>query len=60
MARGLRVVGAIGVLERAADQGLIDDLARVYAAIRQTDFHVSEALLVRSLREYQSRRSRND
>jgi predicted nucleic acid-binding protein len=48
-ARGLVVIGALGVLERAANLGLIADLAAVHAIIRQSRFHVSEILLQASL-----------
>lgn len=55
--RGLRVLGAVGVLERAADTGLIHDLGAVHAAIRNTNFHVSSHVLDRSLRDHQARKS---
>jgi predicted nucleic acid-binding protein len=43
--RGLIVIGAIGVLERAANHGLIADLAMMHSAIRDLRFHISESLL---------------
>ena len=48
-ARGLTVIGAVGVLERAADAGLIPDLAAVHATIRTLNFHVADAILNASL-----------
>lgn len=48
-ARGLTVIGAIGVLERAANKGLIVDLADVHTRIRALRFHVSETILQTSL-----------
>jgi predicted nucleic acid-binding protein len=43
-ARGLRVVGTVGVLELAAEMGLID-LARAFERVKQTDFWISHKLL---------------
>lgn len=48
-AHGLEIIGAIGVLERAAKIRLIPDLTGVYANIRSLRFHVSEAILSDSL-----------
>lgn len=48
-ARGLAVIGAVGVLERAADAGLVPDLATVHAAIRCLRFHIADAVLDASL-----------
>jgi len=48
----LTVIGAVGVLERAANLGLIDDLAAVHAKIRTMRFHVSEAILQASLNRH--------
>jgi predicted nucleic acid-binding protein len=42
--RGLRVVGTIGVLELAAEMGLID-LKGAFARVKQTDFWISHKLL---------------
>lgn len=47
--RGLIVVGAVGVLERAATAGLISDLAAVHAQIRRLRFHIADAILEASL-----------
>jgi len=46
---GLITIGTVGILERAADAGLLKDLAVVYQQLRESDFHVSEHLLVESL-----------
>jgi predicted nucleic acid-binding protein len=53
-ARGLTVIGAIGVLERAAKLGFIPDLAEVHARIRTLRFHLSESLLESSLARHLS------
>lgn len=55
MARGIRVIGAIGILERAADEGLIKDLGTVYQMIRGSNFRVSDKLLDDSLKRHQSK-----
>ncbi|MEK6700732.1 MAG: DUF3368 domain-containing protein [Planctomycetota bacterium] len=49
VAQGLQIIGAIGVLERAAKVGLIPDLAAVYAHVRSLRFHVSDEILADSL-----------
>jgi predicted nucleic acid-binding protein len=49
VALGLAVVGTVGILERAADQGLIADLRGVHAALRKTKFRVTDQLLDASL-----------
>lgn len=56
MARGLTIIGAVGVLEAAADFGLIEDLAAVHAALQATDFRISQTLLDQSLARYKARR----
>ena len=43
------MVGAVGVLERAADRGLIADLATVHDRIRSLPFRVAEVILQDSL-----------
>lgn len=55
--RGLSVIGAVGVLERAADAGVIADLAAVHEQIRQTDFRVSDRLLDASLKRHLERKN---
>ncbi|MBI4579276.1 MAG: DUF3368 domain-containing protein [Planctomycetes bacterium] len=55
--RKLNVIGSIGVLERAADRGLLD-LGEAFARIRTTTFHVSERLLDESLHRHSQRHSR--
>jgi predicted nucleic acid-binding protein len=54
-ARGLEVIGAIGVLERAADQGLIADLTAVYQEIRTLRFHIADSVLAASLQRHQTK-----
>jgi predicted nucleic acid-binding protein len=56
-AHGVPVVGAIGVLERAADQDLIPDLAAVHAAIRTLTFRVADTILDESLARHRERRT---
>jgi predicted nucleic acid-binding protein len=51
-ALGLVVIDTVGVLERAADSGLIKDLKAVHDQIRQTDFRVSDAILTNSLKRH--------
>jgi predicted nucleic acid-binding protein len=51
--QGLEVIGAVGVLERAADLGVITDLASVHERIRGLDFHISESVLAASLARHQ-------
>lgn len=52
--RRLPVIGSIGVLERAADRGLLD-LNEAYNRVRRTRFHVSDRILVESLCRHQRR-----
>jgi predicted nucleic acid-binding protein len=47
--RGLSMIGAVGVLERAANTGLIPDLAAVHDHIRSMHFHIADAILRDSL-----------
>jgi predicted nucleic acid-binding protein len=46
---GLTTIGAIGILERGANEGLIIDLADIHARIRSARFHVSDVILKASL-----------
>jgi predicted nucleic acid-binding protein len=46
--RGLHVIGTIGVLREAADEGLLD-LRSAIERLRQTSFHISPAILARLL-----------
>jgi predicted nucleic acid-binding protein len=55
-ALGLTVVGTVGILERAADRGLIADLRAVHARLRQTTFRVTDQLLDSSLARHLSRK----
>ena len=45
---GLTVTGTLGVLDRAAERGLID-LAPAFARLRQTNFRINPALMERLL-----------
>ena len=51
-ARGLIVIGAIGVLERAANAGLIPDLADAHTRIRGLRFHIADAILDASFQRH--------
>jgi predicted nucleic acid-binding protein len=53
---GFAVIGTIGIMERAADQGLITDLKAVHDTLRNTDFHVADILLDSSLNRHLSRK----
>ena len=55
--RGLTVFGTIGILERAAELGLID-LAQAVGKLRQTNFFVSPELLNAALERDIERRKR--
>ena len=48
--RGLSVIGTIGVLREAAEEGLLD-LRSALERLRQTSFHISPAILARLLDE---------
>jgi predicted nucleic acid-binding protein len=52
--RNIPLTGTIGVLEFAADRGLLD-LATAFEAVKQTDFWISDALLDQRLQLYLSR-----
>lgn len=54
-AHGVTVIGAIGILERAADLGLIADLAPVHAAIRSLPIRVADPILRASLARHRAR-----
>jgi predicted nucleic acid-binding protein len=53
--RGLLVVGTVGVLELAAEIGLLD-LKEAFARIKQTDFWISHKLLDERLALFHQRR----
>ena len=55
-ARGLIVIGAVGMLERAANTGLVPDLAAAHAAIRLLPFHVADSILQASLARHLAHR----
>jgi predicted nucleic acid-binding protein len=60
LAQGITIIGAIGVLERAADQDLIPDLAAVHASVRQMTFRVADAILDASFARHQERKKSTD
>jgi predicted nucleic acid-binding protein len=47
--QGLKIIGAVGVLEQAAIAGLLPDFEEVYKRIRTLHFHVSDRILNDSL-----------
>src|SRR5262249_23493774 len=51
--KSIRITGTIGVLDRAARQGLIN-LDDAFQRIRQTNFRVSSQLLEETLKDYQA------
>src|SRR5262249_54953847 len=53
-AHGIRFTGTIGVLEQAADKGMVD-LADAFDRIKRTDFWISHELLDVRLRLHQER-----
>lgn len=55
LARNLRVAGTIGILERAAEAGILD-LAAAFARIKQTDSWVSPDLLDMALESFRLRK----
>ena len=54
-ARSIRFTGTIGILEQAADKGLLD-LKDAFERIKKTDFWISHELLDTRLRLYQERK----
>jgi predicted nucleic acid-binding protein len=50
--RGVSVIGTIGVLQEAAELGLLD-LRIAFERLQQTTFHVSPVLLARLLAEFE-------
>ena len=53
--RGIRVTGTVGILEKAADERLID-LENAFEKLKQTDFWISPELLDTRLRQFLQRR----
>ena len=53
--RGLRVVGTVGLLELAAERGLLE-LKDAFERVKQTDFWVSHSLLDQRLALFHQRR----
>ena len=58
-AHGLTVVGVVGILERAADQNIIVDLAAAHVQIRGLQFHIAEAILDDSLRRHMANKAKD-
>ena len=56
-ARGLAVMGTLGVLDRAGQRGLVD-LSAAVAALQATNFHLRQDLLDLLLARDRERRSR--
>jgi predicted nucleic acid-binding protein len=56
LARHLQITGTIGILQRAADQGLLD-LAEAFERIKQMDFWISPRLLDAELARHRSEAS---
>ncbi len=55
LARHLQITGTIGILQRAAEQGLLD-LADAFAGIKRTDFWISPKLLDAELERSRERK----
>ena len=53
--RGLAVIGTLGIIERAADQRLLD-LPEAIARLKQTTFHGASALFEKMLERHAKRR----
>lgn len=56
VARGLSIIGVVGLLEVAAARGLIQNLAAAHDALRNIHFHVSDAMLAQSFARHEARR----
>ena len=54
--QGVRIIGTVGVLELAADAGLID-LPSIFEELLKTDFHVTTAFLDSRLKAFIQRQS---
>lgn len=52
--RGLAATGTVGVLERAAEQGLLD-LGEAFSRLKKTDFWIRHSLLDERLLHFQKR-----
>ena len=59
-ARGLTVIGAVGVLENAANANLVADLAAAHARVRGLRFHIADAILDASLARHLATKSGNN
>jgi len=53
-ARGLVVVGLIGIIERAATKNLLD-LGAAFTALKKTNFRVSETLIAAAIQRHARR-----
>jgi predicted nucleic acid-binding protein len=56
-AHGLKIIGAVGILERAAGEGLIPDLKEIHAQIRGLKFRVSNEILADPLARHLASRT---
>ena len=52
----VQTIGTIGVLEKAADAGLLD-LASTFSQLKQWNFHVAQTLLDSRLQAYEQRQA---
>jgi len=52
LSHGVEVIGAVGVLERAANEGLIQDLQHYHEQIKTKRFHISDEVLRKSLERH--------
>jgi predicted nucleic acid-binding protein len=57
-ARGIHITGTIGIIERAADQKMLD-LKDAFDRIKETDFWISHELLDVRLRLHMERKERS-
>jgi len=57
VARGIQITGTIGIIEQAADQGLLD-LKEAFSQIKNTDFWISHELLDARLELFLRRKQR--
>lgn len=57
--QGLDIIGAVGILERAANIGLIADLGAVHNKILAIDFHIDPAILSESLERHLTHREQS-
>lgn len=48
---GLRVTGTIGVLVRAKQKGIVEQIAPIFAKVQQTNFRVSDKIIAEAIKE---------